>query len=405
MNIWFISDVYYPDEAGTAFYMTKLAEHFAKTHRVRVLTGKPKYNARGIPVPRVERRNGVDIIRCLDSTLDKNIFILRFINVFVSSSSILIRAIEYIKKDDIVFVVTNPPLLPFFIGIVCKFHRAIFLLKVDDVYPEAFVATGMLKAGSFFDSFLAAANRMLYKKADLIFVLGRDMARLARGKAGSHSQRVNIVPNWSDSDCILPNPKKNNTLLIELGLTDKFIVQCAGNMGRAQAIETIFSAAERLLFKTNIHFLFIGSGQKIRWMENRRKDGKLINITLLEQRSRNDQQIFLNACDISIATLLPGMTGAGVPSRIYNVMAAGKPIISVAEADSEMSLVVAEENIGWVVSPSDPVQLAKTILEASSSPSTLEKMGIKARRVSETKYSVNTILDKYDHVVEAIIKE
>ena len=391
MKIWFISEVYFPDEAGTAYYMTGLAEHFAKTQRVSVLTGMPKYNARGKAVSRIEHLNGVHIIRCLDSTLDKNIILFRLANVFISSISIFINAIGNIKRNDIVIAVTSPPLLPFVIGLVCKIRRAIFLLRIDDVYPEVFVATGFLKKGSFLELLLAAANRILYKKADLIFVLGRDMARLVRTKAGSHAQRIKIVSNWSDSDRILPTSKKSSPLLNELGLADKFIVLCAGNMGRAQAIETLFSAAERLLCKANIHFMFIGSGQKTSWMKKKKEDGKLTNITLLGQRSRAEQQIFLNACDISVASLLPGMTGAGVPSRIYNVMASGKPIISVASADSEMSLVVAEENIGWVVSPSDPEQLASTILGASSDPATLKKMGKRARQLSETKYSAQTI--------------
>jgi glycosyltransferase involved in cell wall biosynthesis len=403
MTIWFISEVYFPDEAGTAYYMTRLAEHFAKNKRVNVLTGMPKYNARGRSVPRIEHLNGVYIFRCLDSTLNKNILLFRLVNVFISSISIFIKAIEKIRKNDSVFVVTSPPLLPFVIGIVCKIHNAKFILRVDDVYPEVFVAAGLFKKGSLLESLLFSANKVLYKKADLIIVLGRDMAELAAKKAGKQAHRIRIIPNWADSDSISPKPKIDNLLLIKWGLSNKFVVQCAGNMGRAQAIETLFSAAERLLDKPYIHFVFIGSGKKTNWMEKRKKEGKLTNITLIGQRSRDEQGAFLNACDISVATLLPGMTGAGVPSRIYNVMAAGKPVISVADADSEISLIVVEEKIGWVVSPSDPEQLASTILEASSDPCALEKMGKRARQLSETKYSSQTIFAKYDHVIEAMI--
>jgi len=403
MKIWIISEVYYPDEAGTAYYMTRIAEHFSKTYQVGVISGMPKYNARGIPVPRSESLNGVEIKRCLDSTLNKNIFMFRLVNVFISSFSILLKALLNIKKGDIVYVVTSPPLLPFVIGFVCKVRGSRFLLRVDDVYPEVFVATGFLKKGSQLDLLLVAANSFLYKKADLIFVLGRDMARLAEKKAMYQAHKIKIIPNWSDSDCIYSEHKDKNSLLTELSLVDKFIVQCAGNMGRAQAVETIFYAAERLLNNRNIHFLFIGSGQKNNWMKRRKEERKLTNITIIGQRSRDEQNIFLNACDISVATLLPGMTGAGVPSRIYNVMAAGKPIIAVASAESEISLVVSEEKIGWVVSPSNPDELAEKILEAYSDPLGLEKMGKKARQLSETKYSVQTMLEKYDRVFEELI--
>lgn len=397
--------MYYPDEVGTAYYMTRLSEHFAGFSEVGVLCGRPKYDARGVPVPSREFLNGVWIERCLDSTLDKNVFVLRLFNVVVSSFSIFLRALVRINRGDIVFVVTSPPLLPFVITVACKVRGAKLLLKIDDVYPEVLVATGILRKGSFTELFLIYLNKRLYRAADRIFVLGRDMAKLAENKAGRRSDRIIIIPNWADADIIFPMPKLKNPLLNELGISDKFVIQCAGNMGRAQAIETLFAAAEKLLDIKDIHFLFIGTGQKVHWMKKRIKEKGLRNITLLRQRPRHDQNNFLNACDISAVTLLPGMTGAGVPSRMYNVMAAGKPIISVASEESELSLVTKEEDIGWVVAPTNPDDLVKIILEAKSDLGRLAGMGRRARLLAGTTYSIKSIIAKYDRVLEEIISK
>jgi colanic acid biosynthesis glycosyl transferase WcaI len=189
-------------------------------------------------------------------------------------------------------------------------------------------------------------------------------------------------------------------LLKDLGLTDKFVVQCAGNMGLAQGIENMLAATELLQNKKDIHFLFIGSGAKRQWMDNQIASKHLNNITLLNQRPRADQPNFLNACDVAMASLLTGMTGAGVPSRMYNIMAAGKPIIAVAGDDSELSLVVKEEGIGWVVPPDYPEKLADAIMEAYSNPELIIEMGKRARSVAESKYSSEAIIEQYCNLIK-----
>jgi glycosyltransferase involved in cell wall biosynthesis len=173
-------------------------------------------------------------------------------------------------------------------------------------------------------------------------------------------------------------------------------------MGRAQAIEVMFDAMNQLKGNDSIHFLCIGSGAKRPWMEKQIQERNLPNVTLLDQRPRIDQENFLNACDIAMASLMPGMAGAGVPSRMYNIMAAGKPIIAIAESDSELSLVVQEEQIGWVVAPDDSKKLAEVILEAYSNKETLLFMGKRARKAAELKYSREKIIQGYRDLISSL---
>ncbi len=384
--------------------MTKLAEGLAQYFDVNVLCGYPTVTARGKAVPKKEIHNGVQVERCRGTTFNKDFFVLRLVNLFTNGFSVFFKALLKIKNRDIVLVVTGPHILHFLGKLACYIRSAKCILRVDDVYPEALIATGVLNEKSLVARILFYMNQVLYRSMNQIVVLGRDMKQLAINKLNSSKVDVTIIPNWADIDQVYPQSKKNNLLLKELGLIEKFVVQCAGNMGRAQGIENMFDAIELLRNEKNIHFLFIGGGIKRDWMQNEVKRKGLTNVTILDQRSRSDQRNFLNACDIAMASLLPRMTGAGVPSRMYNVMAAGKPIIAVAGSDSELPMVVKEEQVGWIVPPDEPDKLVQAIHEALSSPARLLKMGERARLVVEKKYCPYKVINEYRNVINTLNK-
>jgi colanic acid biosynthesis glycosyl transferase WcaI len=401
-NVWVISEVYSPDEAGGAYFMSKLAGGIGRYHNVNVLCGYPVYTARGTTVPKREIHNGVKVERCYATRFDKNIIVLRLFNLLTISISIFLKALHGIQKQDIVLVVTTPPLLPFLVSLACHLRRAKCILRIDDVYPETLIATGLLGQRNIVARVFSFMNKILYRSFERIVVLGRDMDQLVKNKLGRSNKHVTIIPNWADLDLVKPEPKANNCLLKELGLTDKFIIQCAGNMGRAQGIENLFKVVEILKNEKNIHFLFIGSGAKRSWMEREIRDKELYNVTILDQRPRSDQGNFLNACDIAFVSLLPGMTGAGVPSRMYNIMAAGKPFIAVAGFGAESEFVVNEEQVGWFVPADQPKKLADVVLDAYSSPERLFQMGERARTVAEAKYSQQRVIKEYHELVDSL---
>ena len=401
-KLWVISEVYSPDEAGGAYFMSKLAGGLGQYYSVNVLCGYPVYTACGTAVPKRETLNGVKVERCYETKFDKNIIILRLFNLLTVSISIFVKALFGIRKQDIVLVVTTPPLLPFLVSFACHLRHAKCILHIDDVYPEILIATGLLGQRNIVARAFSFMNKILYRSFERIVVLGRDMDQLVKNKLGRSNKHVTIIPHWADVDSVKPAPKANNVLLKETGLTDKFIIQCAGNMGRAQAIKNLFKAVEILKNEKNIHFLFIGSGAKRIWMEREIRDKELYNVTILDQRPRSDQGNFLNACDIALVSLLPGMTGAGVPSRLYNIMSAGKPIIAVTGHGSEIEFVVREEGVGWFVPADQPEKLAEAILDAHSSPERLLETGKRARSVAVAKYSEQRVIKDYYELIESL---
>jgi glycosyltransferase involved in cell wall biosynthesis len=402
-RVWVISELYYPEETSTGYILTKIAEGLARYFPVNVLCSQPTYSSRGVRAPSREQHNGVSIQRCPGTVLNKDVLMFRLINLVAISASIFVSAMLRISKGDVVLVVTNPPLLPFGVNLACWLRKAKCLLLIHDVYPEVLIAAGMVGESSILARVIGWFNRRLYQRVIRIIVLGRDMADLSANKLqGGNPSKIAIIPNWADLDLVSPRSRKENIMLTDLGLSNRFIVQYAGNMGRTHGIESLWQAAQKLNHMQDVHFLFIGSGAKIKWLEESIQSSGLSNMTVIGNRQRAEQPVFLNACDVSIISYVPGMAGISVPSRLYNVMAAGKPIIAVVEEDSELALVVKEERIGWVVPPGDVDGIVAAILEAHANPDCLAEMGQRACLVAETKYSFERVIESYHRLIKGL---
>lgn len=386
--LWFISEIYYPDETSTGFVVTRLAEAAAANRPVKALCGLPRYDRRGSSVARSETRNGVAIRRCHGTTFSKNSLFGRLLNTVTITLSIAARATWEIRANDTVVVTTNPPVLPFLIALIARARGARTLLMIHDVFPEALIAAGMIRRTSLSARILAGLGARLYQRVDAIAVCGRDMADIVSARAADPQPLLGLVRNWADTELIAPTGRRDNPLLRELGLGDRFVVQYAGNMGPVHDIPMIVDAAAALQqTHPEIHFLFIGSGSRLPRLRAEISRRELKNITILGPQPRDAQASFLNACDIAITAFVPGMYGAGVPSRMYNVMAAGKPWIAAVDSTSEIGLVIQEENAGWVVAPRDTPNLIAAIVAAFERPDRLEAMGSRARHAVEDKYT------------------
>jgi glycosyltransferase involved in cell wall biosynthesis len=184
-------------------------------------------------------------------------------------------------------------------------------------------------------------------------------------------------------------------MLGELGLREKLVFLYAGNMGHPNDMESIVASADTLRERNDLHFVFLGTGAKRRWLEDRVRSLALPNVTVLDPRPRSEQMDFLNACDVAIVSLVSKMVGVSMPSRTYNILAAGKPILALTEEGSEVARVVAEEGIGWITPPLRPDELTSTILHILESRDRLPGMGAAAREVALRSYSLDVALEKY----------
>jgi len=399
-RLWIISELYYPEETSTGYYLTRIAEGLADEFDVKVISGQPNYSARGTKALRHEFRNNVEIFRVSGTTLDKNFIPFRLTNMLTLGTLAFIRELRKFKEGDHVLVVTNPPALPFLTAAAALAKGATYTLLIHDNYPEILIAAGKLQSGSTIAGVLDRGNRWLYKNATRIIVVGRDMLELVGRKADGLDIPIIVIPNWAELERVSPVPRENNKLLRDLGLMQKFVLLYAGNMGPPNDIESIIETADQLRGEPDIHFIFIGAGVKKRFLEQEVLRRSLKNITVLDPRPRDEQIDFLNACDISLVSLVDKMLGVSMPSRTYNILAAGKPIIGIAHEDSELARVVSEERVGWIVGPGSAAGLIKAIMEAKAySKNELADLGKRSRRAAELKYSLSEAIKSYQAVM------
>lgn len=394
-TLWVVTELYYPEETSTGYYLTRIAEGLTGDFNVKVLCGQPNYSARGVRAPKRETHKQVEIFRSFGTTLDKNIILFRLINMITLSLSILWNALFQFKKGDQVLVVTTPPSLPFITAFASLVRAASYTLLIHDNYPEILIAVEKAKPESFLVKTLNFWNRWLYKYAAKIIVVGRDMKKLIERKTFGLDIPIETIPNWAELETVEPAERAENSLLKELNLEEKFVFLYAGNMGYPNDLESIVECAEKLKNELPVHFIFLGAGVKRNWLEKEVKEKNLTNITLLPPKPRSEQRIFLNACDVALVSLVKKMRGVSMPSRTYNILAAGKPILALAEETSELAQVVAEDEVGWVVAPNSPEDLLQKMKQIYFEKDNLKELGKRARLSALEKYSLETALDKY----------
>jgi colanic acid biosynthesis glycosyl transferase WcaI len=394
-RVWVASELYYPDEQATGVFMTKIAEGLvARGMTVKALAAHPHAG----PVASHEMLNGVEVFRCWSTRFSKNHLPGRLLNVLTGNITMFFAALWRIRKNDLVLVVTNPPTLPFVIMLACIIKRAKCIVRVDDVYPDVLHACDIYSNETSVYKVFDWLMKWLLKHADAVVVLGRDMQALVASKT-QVSKEIRVITNWADVDQIGPDPDAGQKFLEDLGLTDKLVLQWAGNMGYPHEVKTILEAIEQLAEHDDAHFLFIGAGAKRPWFEEQVASKGLKNVTFVGLLPRDQQQAFLNGCDIGLSSLVAGMTGISVPSRSYNILCAGKPILAVGEPESEISQLLVDKDVGWVIPPGDSARIVSAVLELLDDRSKLKAMSARARHVAETEYSSAYIIDRYAELV------
>lgn len=398
-RLWVVSELYYPEQTGTGYFITRIGEGLAEDYDVRVVCGQPSYSERGMKAPAREERNGTRIHRLWATKFDKDRLFLRTINAVTLTVAVLFFCLLRFRRGDRVLAVTNPPTVPIVVGLAARLHRCRTILLVHDVYPELLAAAGMLKPDSLRYRVLNRLFFRTYRFFDRIVVIGRDMAELISTKMGGDDARIDIIPNWGDADEIRPDPSARNAFRRAHGLDGKFVVQFSGNIGRTHDVELVLEAARQLRGDPRILFLFVSSGGRSARAADAARDGG--NVHVLPRQPRDKLGAMLTASDANVIPFVKGMFGLSVPSRMYNIMAAGVPIIAVSGPRSELALTVSEAGSGWVLPESDPAALAALITRLATAEGEKERRerGRLGREAVLNHYTLPIILESFRSVM------
>lgn len=268
-------------------------------------------------------------------------------------------------------IFSNPP----FIGLVGVFiflvKRIKYVFVCQDIFPRSASLSGVLPAIGPLYLFWKSVLRATFLFADTTVVLSLDMIRRLKLDFGDIGKVVSI-PNWS---VVKPsNQKKNLTNLSHVhNLSNRFVVQYSGNLGRLHDIITILESA-RILADRNIVFLFIGTGPKTRYVSSYKTRFNLSNIILAAYQPRDQLPDSLAACDVSLVSLIPGAEDTVAPSKIYGSLASSRPLILIGSENCSLAKLLSESCAGLVVPAGDPLVLSEYIVKLSTDPDLLRRM-------------------------------
>lgn len=393
-NVWILTEYFYPEQTPTSYYITEIAKHFANNgFATKVICSNSSINIK-VENKNFEQYAGLTIHRVSSPDLSKDKLIQRLFKLVITSMMIFVKACFKIKNNDVVFVATNPAFLILFMPILKSIKRIKYYIIVHDVFPENLVVINEKITGSIFYKFLKSIFNSAYRSADCCLTIGRDMSEVILQKT-CNKAKTECINIWSDDDSIKPIAKEQAPLYKSLQLNNKFILEFAGNFGKAQGIEQLLESALKLKKNTNIHFLFIGDGACKTLIERYIDEYHLNNISLIGYQKRESQIDFLNCCDVAIVSLKSKMYGLGVPSKAYNYMAAGKPILFIGDEYSEIDRCIKEYNIGYSVNSNSVDDLVEIILTLANNRQDLIDKGILSRKLAEEEFSKNNTLNKF----------
>ena len=183
-----------------------------------------------------------------------------------------------------------------------------------------------------------------------------------------------------------------------MSLSSEIIFTFAGNIGRVQNVPFLLESVKKCDIE-NVHFLFIGGGAMVKEVELLSKNHN--NISYAGSFGRDEQNNFLSACDIAIVSLSKGMAGLGVPSKTYNILASGKPILFLGEENTEIATMIKDNDIGWVIDQDNHLGFLNAIRMISQDPVNFKEKGVRSRELALKKYKKDLILNKYVDLFKA----
>jgi putative colanic acid biosynthesis glycosyltransferase WcaI len=399
VRLLFLNRSFWPDLEATGQFLTELCEDLSSQHSISFIAG-PSLHVQGVQnrLWSHEALGSVSVIRAWGTRLPKKRLPARLLNL---GTFYLLAALAALKvaKPDVVIAETDPPLLGALGAMLKRRWQCRFVYNIRDLYPDIAVATGGVRNRSLL-ALLEHSNRIACDAADLIIVLGRDMADRLINK-GVPASKVAVVPDWADCEQI--RPIENSPLRAEFD--GKFVAMYSGNLGLSQQLDVVLGAARELRNDDRVLFALVGDGARKKWLQEQAEAMGLPNVRFMPYRPKNQLSESLSAADIHLIPLCPGAAGCMVPSKVYGILAAGRPFVAMMEEDSEVAQIARQHSVGWVVPPGDAAGLARAITEAVEDPERLGMMGRRARRIAEDRFDRHVVTRMFGDVLATLNPE
>ena len=390
-----LNQYYAPGYEATAQLLAELCEALAEDHDVTVLTGRLSADE---PQGRREVRNGVAVVRVPSTAYDRSRILLRATN-YVSYVAQSLRAGLAAPRPDVVLCMTDPPFVADVALLVARRFGVPLVVISQDVFPEIATQLGRLR-NPLVVGLLRALVRLYLRRADRIVAIGETMRSRLEEK-GAPRERLRVIPNWVDTTRLSPEPR-DNVWARENRLAGRFVVMHSGNVGHAQDLETLVRAATFLRDLDDLDVVIVGSGARHAALLALSERLEADRVRFLPYQAREVLHLSLASADVHVVGLAAGLAGYVVPSRLYGVLAAARPVIAAVEETTETARVVAEAGCGVVVPPGRPELLAEAIRDAHGGRLDLDQMGMRAREYVVAEADRGIAVERYRSLLEEV---
>jgi colanic acid biosynthesis glycosyl transferase WcaI len=393
MRVLFLNQYYPPDVSATAYLLGELTEDLAQDHEIRVLAGRPSYSS----LAGAFEPAGVDVEHAWSTTFDRASMAGRLLNYASFMATAVVKTVRA-PRPEVVLAFTDPPVIGIVGMLAAARHHAKFVYGCWDIFPDVGVAVGRLD-NPLLVSAWRRLNRVLRARADRVVAVGRDMCEKLESE-GVPRDKIAVIPHWASGR--VPTADQVQEARAKLGWDGRFVVMHAGNVGLPQNLGTLIRAADRLRDREAILFVVLGDGAAKAGLEHEVSRRRLDNVEFKPYRPRDDVEPLLDAADLHLVSLAAGLKGAVVASKVYGILAAGRPFVAAVDDGSEIARMVEESGAGVRVDPGDGNALALSITEFLDGTRDGEEAGRRGRREFEAKYTRAHAVERYRRLLEAV---
>lgn len=410
-KLLFFANYYKPDKSAMARLMTDLSEGLSDDFDVTVVTSVPSY-AGEIDDQYKDRRfyyedtDKLHIIRVRVSENDKSSKLKRVRHITDYFFNAL-RATTKMGKFDLVYATTAPPVLG---GLLGRFGKIItkgkYLYAIQDFNPEQIEAVSYSK-NRFIINTLRRIDHKTCRKADALVIIGRDMQETLDKRFPDGSVKGFYIHNWVDEDEIYPLDKYDPQVVSfkeKYGLLDRYVLMYLGNLGLYYDLIELEKIAGKFADYKDVVFTFVGTGVVEKQMKQYVEENHLTNIIFIPYISGMDLLCAMNAADVHIVTNMKGIKGVSVPSKIYGIMAANKPVIGIVEPNSEVWNLIRKTGIGICCETGNYGDIEDGIKYAISNREKMTEKGSHARNELLGQYSKSDSVGEYLKLFKGLLQ-
>lgn len=408
---------YIPDTASTGQILSELAEGLLDKFDITVICVVPSYLGTIEGKYKTQKYyeediNGVKLLRIRVpefSKTDKASRVKNILSYFFGA----MRATFRTGKQDYVLSISQPPVLGGLLGVWGKWmKRAKYIYNIQDFNPEQVLAVGYTKSKRLTDAMMWF-DKFSCKRSNLIITVGRDLVGTVNTRfKGKRVPKTVMINNWIDEDEIYPLAQDNERVVAfrkEYRLDGKFVIMYSGNIGLYYDFGNIIKVIKKFVPGTKaadgryVAFAFVGAGSRLKTLKAYVEKNHMENVVFIPYQDKADLIYSLNAADVHLCVNAKGIKGVSCPSKYYGIASAGRPVIGVLEAGSEIRCIIEETSGGLCCEPGEYDRVEENIrwFIDNAGSDKLKAMGVRSRENIEKNLSRKVSIQKY---AEEILK-